>query len=236
MPEPKSNNTREPYSLRRRFSSAALAQGLFDPTGLRRRIGGDLGSGRGRTRQPRAAGGTGRALGGGRRPLPGGYRGPGHRVGRLGERPGPRLRRGGPGLVLPGAVHPRRLHGDPLRPRASGSAGSRPASASPRSSQCSRICSQACSTAPRATIPNGAGRLSYPIGYWNGAAALLAVAAVLSAYAATRAPTRGCGRSRRRRSRSRVSASGWPAPGVVRWRWCSDWRCSWPRPPTAPVC
>lgn len=39
-------------------------------------------------------------------------------------------------------------------------------------------------------IPNAAGRLSYPIGYWNGAAALMAVAGVLSVYAATRAPTR----------------------------------------------
>jgi O-Antigen ligase len=39
-------------------------------------------------------------------------------------------------------------------------------------------------------VPNAAGRLSYPIGYWNGTAALLAAAAVLLAYGATRAPTR----------------------------------------------
>jgi O-Antigen ligase len=40
-------------------------------------------------------------------------------------------------------------------------------------------------------VQNAAGRLAYPIGYWNGAGALLAVAAVLLAYAAVRAPSRG---------------------------------------------
>src|SRR5262249_57986419 len=39
-------------------------------------------------------------------------------------------------------------------------------------------------------VPNAAGRLSYPIGYWNGYGALLAVAATLLAYAGVRAPTR----------------------------------------------
>jgi hypothetical protein len=39
-------------------------------------------------------------------------------------------------------------------------------------------------------IPNAAGRLSYPVGYWNGAAALLAATATLLAYAAARAPWR----------------------------------------------
>jgi hypothetical protein len=39
-------------------------------------------------------------------------------------------------------------------------------------------------------VPNAAGRLAYPIGYWNGAGALLAVAAVLLAYAGARAPAR----------------------------------------------
>jgi hypothetical protein len=39
-------------------------------------------------------------------------------------------------------------------------------------------------------IPNAAGRLSYPIGYWNGVAALLAAAAILLAYGGVRAPTR----------------------------------------------
>jgi hypothetical protein len=39
-------------------------------------------------------------------------------------------------------------------------------------------------------VPNAAGRLSYPIGYWNGAAALLAAAAILLAYGGVRAPTR----------------------------------------------
>jgi hypothetical protein len=39
-------------------------------------------------------------------------------------------------------------------------------------------------------IPNAAGRLSYPIGYWNGAAALLAGAGVLGAYAGAAAPSR----------------------------------------------
>jgi hypothetical protein len=43
----------------------------------------------------------------------------------------------------------------------------------------------------RSDIPNAAGRLSYPIGYWNGAAALLAVAATLAVYASVKAPTRG---------------------------------------------
>jgi hypothetical protein len=39
-------------------------------------------------------------------------------------------------------------------------------------------------------IPNAAGRLSYPVGYWNGAGALLATAAVLLAYTAMTASTR----------------------------------------------
>ena len=39
-------------------------------------------------------------------------------------------------------------------------------------------------------LPNSAGRLSYPVGYWNGAAALLASTATLLAYAADRAPWR----------------------------------------------
>jgi hypothetical protein len=39
-------------------------------------------------------------------------------------------------------------------------------------------------------IPNAAGRLSYPVGYWNGAGALLAVTAVLLSYAGVRGPTR----------------------------------------------
>jgi hypothetical protein len=39
-------------------------------------------------------------------------------------------------------------------------------------------------------IPNAAGRLSYPIGYWNGTAALLAVGATLLAYGGVRGPTR----------------------------------------------
>src|SRR3954451_19327432 len=39
-------------------------------------------------------------------------------------------------------------------------------------------------------VPNAVGRLSYPIGYWNGAGALLAAAAVLLTYAAARAPWR----------------------------------------------
>jgi hypothetical protein len=39
-------------------------------------------------------------------------------------------------------------------------------------------------------IPNAAGRLSYPVGYWNGAGALLAATAVLLAHAGVRAPTR----------------------------------------------
>ena len=39
-------------------------------------------------------------------------------------------------------------------------------------------------------VPNAAGRLSYPVGYWNGAAAMLAATATLLAYAAVRAPWR----------------------------------------------
>jgi O-Antigen ligase len=39
-------------------------------------------------------------------------------------------------------------------------------------------------------IPNAIGRLSYPIGYWNGAGALLAVTAVLLSYAGASGPTR----------------------------------------------
>ncbi|MGH2957576.1 MAG: tetratricopeptide repeat protein [Solirubrobacterales bacterium] len=39
-------------------------------------------------------------------------------------------------------------------------------------------------------IPSDAGRLSYPIGYWNGAAALLAMDAILLAYAGASAPYR----------------------------------------------
>ncbi len=39
-------------------------------------------------------------------------------------------------------------------------------------------------------VPNAAGRLSYPIGYWNGTAALLAAAATLLAYGGVKGPTR----------------------------------------------
>ena len=39
-------------------------------------------------------------------------------------------------------------------------------------------------------IPESVGRLSYPIGYWNGAGVLLAVTAVLLSYAGIRGPTR----------------------------------------------
>jgi hypothetical protein len=39
-------------------------------------------------------------------------------------------------------------------------------------------------------VPNAVSRLSYPLGYWNGAGALLAAAAVLLASAGLRAPTR----------------------------------------------
>ena len=39
-------------------------------------------------------------------------------------------------------------------------------------------------------IPNAAGRLTYPIGYWNGAAALFAIAAVLLVNAAAEATSR----------------------------------------------
>jgi O-antigen ligase/polysaccharide polymerase Wzy-like membrane protein len=39
-------------------------------------------------------------------------------------------------------------------------------------------------------VPNAVGRLSYPVGYWNGAGALLAVTAVLLSYAGIRGPTR----------------------------------------------
>ena len=39
-------------------------------------------------------------------------------------------------------------------------------------------------------VPGAAGRLAYPIGYWNGAGALLAAAAVLLLWAGVRAPTR----------------------------------------------
>jgi O-antigen ligase/polysaccharide polymerase Wzy-like membrane protein len=39
-------------------------------------------------------------------------------------------------------------------------------------------------------IPNAAGRLSYPTGYWNATAALLAAAAILLAHEGIRAPTR----------------------------------------------
>jgi hypothetical protein len=39
-------------------------------------------------------------------------------------------------------------------------------------------------------VPNAAGRLSYPIGYWNGIAALLAAGATLLSYGGVHAPTR----------------------------------------------
>jgi len=39
-------------------------------------------------------------------------------------------------------------------------------------------------------VPNAAGRLSYPIGYWNGIAALLAAGATLLAYGGVQGPTR----------------------------------------------
>jgi O-Antigen ligase len=40
-------------------------------------------------------------------------------------------------------------------------------------------------------IPNAAGRLTYPTGYWNATAAALAAAAILLAHEGARAPTRG---------------------------------------------
>ena len=42
----------------------------------------------------------------------------------------------------------------------------------------------------RSDVPNAVGRLSYPVGYWNAAGALLAMTAVLLSYAGTRGPTR----------------------------------------------
>jgi hypothetical protein len=42
----------------------------------------------------------------------------------------------------------------------------------------------------RSDVPNAVGRLSYPVGYWNGAGSLLAVTAVLLSYAGIRGPTR----------------------------------------------
>ena len=39
-------------------------------------------------------------------------------------------------------------------------------------------------------VPNALGRLAYPVGYWNGAGALLAAAGALLAYGAVRAPQR----------------------------------------------
>jgi O-Antigen ligase len=42
----------------------------------------------------------------------------------------------------------------------------------------------------RSDIPNAAGRLAYPIGYWNGAGALFAITAVLLADGAATAPSR----------------------------------------------
>ncbi|HEY4564041.1 MAG TPA: hypothetical protein VIJ36_13750, partial [Thermoanaerobaculia bacterium] len=42
----------------------------------------------------------------------------------------------------------------------------------------------------RSEVPNAAGRLAYPVGYWNGAGALMAVAAVLLAHAAVTASAR----------------------------------------------
>jgi O-antigen ligase len=42
----------------------------------------------------------------------------------------------------------------------------------------------------RSEVPNAAGRLSYPIGYWNGAAAMLAMGGVLLAFCGANAATR----------------------------------------------
>jgi hypothetical protein len=42
----------------------------------------------------------------------------------------------------------------------------------------------------RSDVPNAVGRLSYPVGYWNAAGALLAMTAVLLSYAGIRGPTR----------------------------------------------
>ena len=63
-------------------------------------------------------------------------------------------------------------------------------------------------------VPNAAGRLSYPIGYWNGAAALLAGAAILLAYGGVRAPTKTARQlpiTRQCFSRSRPGCE--PSPG-----------------------
>jgi hypothetical protein len=60
----------------------------------------------------------------------------------------------------------------------------------------------------RSEIPNAAGRLSYPIGYWNGAAALLAIAGVLFAYAGAFGPSRTI--------RS-IATAGMPLAGLGIW-------------------
>lgn len=61
---------------------------------------------------------------------------------------------------------------------------------------------------PHSEIPNAAGRLSYPIGYWNGAAALLALSGVLLAYSAVEGPSRAL---------RAVATAGIPVAGLGIW-------------------
>ena len=78
-------------------------------------------------------------------------------------------------------------------------------------------------------IPGAAGRASYPVGYWNGLAALLAVAAVLLAHVGRRGPAALAALTGRRRCPHR--AAGHLADQLARrrdGRGRSAWRC-WSR-------
>ena len=120
---------------------------------------------------------------------------------RLGRRPGAGLPRGGSGVVLPGPVHAGGLHREPRRARPVAGGADASASASSRCWRCSSLpaAGAARASGARRPDPGAADRLSYPIGYWNGLAALLAIAAVLLAHAGARAPERSAAVARRPR-------------------------------------
>ena len=203
--------------MRRRVIAAAMATGLFEPTGYAAAsiviwaavIAGLVG----RVLPAGPVGDTAAVAG----PLPGRHGASRHRVRRLGERSGTSVRGGREGLVLPRSVHAGRLHGESRRAQPSGWPASTIGLATVSVIAVLAYLQPGLLGSEQSDIPNAAGRLSYPIGYWNGAGgpagggsdpALLRVG--------RSAPTRAVRAvGHRRDSRCRCSVSGSPAPGVA---------------------
>ena len=170
--------------------AAAMAQGLFEPAGYAAAsivvwalVLGGIVSGRLPTTPRHRAGGCGRHLSRPARP-------PVRRLDRVGQRPGTSVRGGGPGVVLSGHLHARRLHRGLGRARSQWLAGLTVGLAAVTVVALLAYLQPGLIGSQSHDVPNAAGRLSYPIGYWNGAGALFAGAAVLFAYGGARAPAR----------------------------------------------